>query len=73
MGTLSEKLMYQMGDEELDNNNMVIHKDDVKEFLKTLKQNLNERRMESNNPPFRRGLRWVEFEINKLAGEDLAK
>ena len=34
---LSEKLMYQMGDEELDDNNMVVHQDDVKEFIKELK------------------------------------
>ena len=32
--TLSDKLMYQMGDEELDKDNMVLHEKDVKEFIK---------------------------------------
>jgi len=35
--TLSDKAMYQMGDEELDDNNMVFTEEDVKEFIKALK------------------------------------
>ena len=32
--SLSENLMYQMGDEELDDENMVIHQTNIKRFIK---------------------------------------
>ncbi len=35
---LSEKLMYQMGDGELDDDNMVVHQIDLEEFIKELRK-----------------------------------
>ncbi len=66
MGTLSEKLMYQMGDEELDDDNMVIHKDDVKEFIKELNTHIHLCCCEVME-------RTLKHRIHKLVGTSLFK
>lgn len=38
--SLSDKIMYQMGDEELDDDNMVFHKDDVKKSIQELRERI---------------------------------